>query len=79
MLSWISLVIPKDNRESSIEALQLATVYVMISISGFKPINQTKSNHEPTNQIHRIVPVCFPNLQTRLGNDIQRIAKTRQL
>ena len=46
MLSWISLVILRDNRESSIEALQLATVYVMISISGFKPIqsNQTK-NH----------------------------------
>ena len=42
MLSWISLVIPRDNREVSIEALQLAPVHVMISISGFKPINQTK-------------------------------------
>ena len=35
-------MILRDNRESSIEALQLATAYVMISISGFKPINQTK-------------------------------------
>jgi len=35
-------VIPRDNKEVSIEALQLATIYVMMSISGFKPINQTK-------------------------------------
>ena len=35
-------MIPRDNKEVSIEALQLATIYVMMSISGFKPINQTK-------------------------------------
>ena len=35
-------MIARDHKEVSIEALQLATAYVMISISGFKPINQTK-------------------------------------
>jgi len=42
MLSWISLVILRDNRESSIEALQLATVYAMMSISDSNRFNQTK-------------------------------------
>ena len=48
MLSWILLVIPREDREVSIEALQLATVNVMMSISGFKPIqsNQTKNHYE---------------------------------
>jgi len=35
-------VIPRDNRESSIEALQLATVNVMMSISDSNRFNQTK-------------------------------------
>jgi hypothetical protein len=34
-------VIPREDRESSIEALQLATVYVMISISDSNRFNQT--------------------------------------
>ena len=42
MLRWISLVILKDYRESSIEALQLATVNVMMSISDSNRFNQTK-------------------------------------
>ena len=42
MLSWISLVIPRGYRESSIEALQLATIYVMMSISDSNRFNQTK-------------------------------------
>ena len=42
-------MILRDYREDPIEALQLATVYVMISSIGFKPIqsNQTK-NHMTT-------------------------------
>ena len=35
-------MIPRDNRESSIEALQLATIYVMMSISDSNRFNQTK-------------------------------------
>ena len=35
-------MILRDNRESSIEALQLASVYVMISISDSNRFNQTK-------------------------------------
>ena len=42
MLSWISLVILRGYRESSIEALQLATVYAMMSISDSNRFNQTK-------------------------------------
>ena len=42
MLTWILLVILRDNRESSIEALQLATVNVMMSISDSNRFNQTK-------------------------------------
>ena len=42
MLTWISLVIPKEDREVSIEALQLATVNVMMSISDSNRFNQTK-------------------------------------
>ena len=35
-------MIPRDNRESSIEAYQLATVYVMMSVSDSNRFNQTK-------------------------------------
>ena len=35
-------MISRDNKESSIEALQLTTVYVMISISDSNRFNQTK-------------------------------------
>ena len=35
-------MIPRDNKEVSIEALQLATVHVMISISDSNRFNQTK-------------------------------------
>ena len=35
-------MILRDNKESSIEALQLATVYVMMSISDSNRFNQTK-------------------------------------
>ena len=43
-------MIPRDNRESSIEALQLATAYVMISSIGSNRLNQTK-NHTMTTTI----------------------------
>ena len=42
LLRWISLVILRGDRESSIEAYQLTTVYVMISISDQTDLIQTK-------------------------------------
>ena len=42
MLSWISLVILRGYRESSIEAYQLTAIYVMMSISDSNRFNQTK-------------------------------------
>ena len=47
-------MIPRDNRESSIEALQLTTVHVMMSISDSNRFNQTKLKNHTMNTIIKV-------------------------
>ena len=64
-------MIPRDNRESSIEALQLATVYAMMSISDSNRLNQTK-NHTMTTTIKVSTRSAYGQTYVDVIDDKQR-------
>ena len=64
-------MIPRDNRESSIEAYQLATVYVMMSTSDSNRLNQTK-NHTMTTTIKVSTRSAYGQTYVDVIDDKQR-------
>ncbi len=66
-------MIPRDNKEVSIEALQLATVHVMISISDSNRFNQTKlKNHTMTTTIKVSTRSAYGQTYVDVIDDKQR-------
>ena len=65
-------MIPRDNRESSIEAYQLATVYAMMSISDSNRFNQTKQRTTMTTTIKVSTRSAYGQTYVDVIDDKQR-------
>ena len=66
-------MILRDNREASIEALQLATVYAMMSISDSNRFSQTKlKNHTMTTTIKVSTRSAYGQTYVDVIDDKQR-------